>query len=217
MLKKILWTIASLLAVLIGFYPLIYYFADKRFGLLQFKDEVLLSSNLYNIAFYLHITLGGLALLIGWSQFIPKLRNSMPDLHRLIGKIYIVSVLLSSISAIFIGYFATGGIFNALGFILLGIVWFYTTASAYLSIKNGRIFQHEKMMIYSYAACFAAVTLRIYNPLLAAYFGNFESAYRIVAWLCWVPNLLVAFLIIRNKERNLADFKIKPQTLSENV
>lgn len=217
MLRKILWTFASLLAVLMGIYPLIYLFMDGRFGLLSLKDEVLLSSISYNTAFYTHIFLGGLALLIGWSQFIPKLRNSMPYIHRLIGKIYVAAVLLSSISAIFIGFYATGGIANALGFILLGIVWFSTTLSAFLYIKNGRVIQHEKMMIYSYAACFAAVTLRIYNPLLIAYFGNFELAYRIVAWLCWIPNLLVAYLIIKIKERNLNPFKIKPQALSENI
>ena len=217
MLKKILWAFASLSAVLIGIYPLIYLFADKRFGLLEFKDEVILSSVSYNTAFYLHIFLGGLALLIGWSQFIPKIRNYLPNLHRLIGKIYVAAVLLSSISAIYIGFWTTGGTVNALGFILLGIVWFSTTVSAFLYIKKGRIKQHEKMMIYSYAACFAAVTLRIYNPLLIAYFGDFDSAYRIIAWLSWIPNLLVAYLIIKIKERNLAVTKIKPQTFNQNI
>lgn len=53
-------------------------------------------------------------------------------------------------------------------------------------------------MIYSYAACFAAVTLRIWLPLLtAAFLGDFIKAYTIVAWLCWVPNIIVAYFIVR--------------------
>ena len=66
---------------------------------------------------------------------------------------------------------------------------------AYIKIKNNQIKQHQKMMIYSYAACFAAVTIRIWLPLLIIIFGNFLTAYTIVAWLCWIPNLIVANLI----------------------
>jgi hypothetical protein len=54
------------------------------------------------------------------------------------------------------------------------------------------------MMIYSYAACFAAVTLRIWLPLLISITGDFFIAYPIVAWLCWVPNLIVANLIVKS-------------------
>ena len=52
-------------------------------------------------------------------------------------------------------------------------------------------------MIYSYAACFAGAALRIWLPILIAFFGDFIVAYKIVAWLCWVPNLVVANIIIR--------------------
>jgi fatty acid desaturase len=71
---------------------------------------------------------------------------------------------------------------------------------AFVNIKNKKIEKHQKMMIYSYAACFAAVTLRIWLPLLIIVFGSFITAYTIVAWLCWVPNLIVAILITRRLE-----------------
>jgi hypothetical protein len=54
-------------------------------------------------------------------------------------------------------------------------------------------------MIRSYALCFAAVTLRIWLPLFQFALGlEFIFAYRIIAWLCWVPNLVVAELIVRS-------------------
>ena len=90
-----------------------------------------------------------------------------------------------------------GGIVASSGFISLGLVWLVTTYLAFSSIKKGQIVQHQKWMIYSYAACFAAVTLRIWLPLLTLAFGEFLTAYKIVAWLCWVPNILVAFLLVR--------------------
>ncbi len=53
--------------------------------------------------------------------------------------------------------------------------------------------------IYSYAASFAAVTLRIWLPLLTIAFQDFVVAYRIVAWLCWVPNIAFAYFWVRRK------------------
>jgi hypothetical protein len=49
---------------------------------------------------------------------------------------------------------------------------------------------HRVWVLRSYALIFAAVTLRLELPLLAVAFGDFLPAYRTVAWLCWVPNLL---------------------------
>ena len=48
-------------------------------------------------------------------------------------------------------------------------------------------------MIRSYALTLAGVTLRLDVP--AALLGPFafSTAYAAIAWLCWVPNLLIAW------------------------
>jgi hypothetical protein len=195
--QKISKIVISLFAIIIGLYPGIYFFKERTFGLLSSKSNELLTNPLWNAAFYTHIILGGIALLIGWLQFSTKLRLTNLSIHRTIGKIYIVSVLISSLSGIGLGFFATGGFVTSTGFICLGSVWFTTTLVAYLEIRKLRVEQHRRLMIYSYAVCFAAVTLRIWLPLLIIIFRDFMVAYTIVAWLCWVPNLFVANLIVR--------------------
>lgn len=73
-----------------------------------------------------------------------------------------------------------------------------TTAQGYLLIRRRKITAHRQWMLRSYSLIFGAVTLRIWLPLLILVFhGDFISPYRIVAWLSWVPNLLVAELMIR--------------------
>ena len=47
-------------------------------------------------------------------------------------------------------------------------------------------------MTRSYALCLAAVTLRLYLPSSLAAGVAFGTAYPVIAWLCWVPNVLVA-------------------------
>ncbi|WP_412467221.1 DUF2306 domain-containing protein [Pedobacter sp. KLB.chiD] len=175
---------------------------DRKFGLLNSKSIELLSNTCWNMGFYTHIILGGIALLIGWTQFSPKMRNSRMAWHRKLGKVYVVSVLLSALAGIYIGFFATGGWVSSAGFISLGVIWFFTTLKAYLYVRNGEIEKHQIMMVYSYAACFAAVTLRIWLPILTIMFGDFFKAYLVVAWLCWIPNLIVAYLITRKTLTN---------------
>jgi uncharacterized membrane protein len=198
-MKKASWITIGILSTLIGLYPIIYFLIDRRFGLLSSKSIELLNDNLWNIGFYGHITLGGLALLIGWLQFSNKLRIKKTELHRTIGKIYVISVFISGVCSLFIALYATGGIISILGFFSLGLIWLTTTTLGFKAIKKGNIELHEKFMIFSYAACFAAVTLRVWLPLLSIAMGEFNSAYRIVAWICWVPNIIVAYLIVRNK------------------
>lgn len=197
MKKKILWFLFALFAILIGLYPSIYFFMDGKTGLLSSKPDWILNSTVWHISFYTHILLGGLALLIGWLQFNNKIRINKPQVHRNIGKIYIVSVLVSAIAGFYIALFAEQGLWASLGFVCLAIIWFTTTLMGYITIRNKQIISHQIFMIYSYAACFAAVTLRIWLPLLIMSTGNFGKSYIIVAWLCWIPNLLVAHLIVR--------------------
>lgn len=189
----------TVFAIFIGLYPLRFIGMAFEDGLLGSKSPDLLANNLYLLIFYTHISLGGLALLTGFSQFFKKLRKKRLGLHKFLGKIYVLSVLLSGAAGLVIAFFATGGIVSALGFGSLAILWLYTTANAYLTIKQGKIDAHQRWMIRSYALCFAAVTLRLYIPIFLAGLGmDFLPAYKIIAWLCWIPNLLVAeFLIVR--------------------
>ncbi len=204
-INKIVWWIFGAMCVATGLYPFLYFCIDRHFGLLGQKSQVVLSDLIWNIGFYGHIVMGGIALLIGWTQFSKSLRKKRPSIHRAIGKVYVISVLISGICGIYIGFFATGGIVSRVGFISLGVIWLVTTTMAYQAIKTGDISAHQNYMIVSYACCFGAVTLRIWLPILITLLeGDFIPAYRIVAWLSWVPNILVAFYLIKRKKRVVA-------------
>jgi uncharacterized membrane protein len=200
MTKKLGYIIFVSFCILIGLYPLLYFIIDTKIGVLNHKSDLLLNDGLWNIGFYTHISLGGLALLIGWTQFNENLRKKNVNLHRNLGKVYLISVMFSGFSGLYIAYFATGGIIATLGFSCLAIIWLYSTLRAFLEIKNRSISKHQKFMTYSYAACFAAVTLRIWLPVITAFFQDFIIAYRIVAWLCWIPNIIVASVLVKQQK-----------------
>jgi hypothetical protein len=52
-------------------------------------------------------------------------------------------------------------------------------------------------MIRSFALTAAAITLRMYLPLIFVFHWNFSVAYPAIAWLCWIPNALAAEVYLR--------------------
>lgn len=197
MTKKIGFVLMGILALLIGIYPLLYAFVDEKYTLLGSKAPEILYNRIWKTAFLAHIIFGALALFIGWRQFGSSFRNKYKRLHRVIGKVYIIAVIISSVTSVYMGFYANGGIIAATGFISLGIIWLISTLVSLVSIKNGHVICHQQWMTYSYACIFAAVTLRILLPLLKSITGDPNGSYIAVAWLCWVPNLLTAYLINR--------------------
>tara|TARA_R110000744_G_scaffold189101_1_gene308301 strand:- start:1062 stop:1685 length:624 start_codon:yes stop_codon:yes gene_type:complete len=197
--SKVVWFFFAFLAIGVGLYPLIYFVIDRKFGLLASKTEELLGDIFWNVGFYGHIILGGLALIVGWVQFSKRIRNSNLKLHRTIGKIYILAALVSGFCGFFIALNATGGLIPKLAFVGSAFIWLYTTIKAFLAIRKGNVQSHQTFMIFSYAVCFSAVTLRFWLPLLTMVFQDFIIAYRITSWLSWVPNILVAYYIVKKK------------------
>lgn len=199
-MPKGFWWLLGVLSVLVGWYPIVYFIFENNFGIFNSKSTVLLTNTFWKTAFYGHIVFGGIALMIGWLQFSKTLRHNRLKLHNTIGKLYTIAVLISGVCGVYIGFFAFGGWPAKSGFITLGMIWIGTTILGYLSIRQTNIIQHKQFFTYSYAACFAAVTLRVWLPLLILVTDDIVGRYQLVAWVSWVPNMGVAYLLIKNKE-----------------
>ncbi len=198
-MKKILWVIVVVLALLIGYVPVHYLINGVEKGYLELKSQEVLHNNIWWTFLYTHITSGGIAILIGWLQFSDKLRTKRPNWHRSIGKIYVISALICSISGFYIGYYATGGLLAGLGFMSVAVIYFYTTLQGYLTIRKKHIVMHQNYMTYSYAACLAAVSLRILVPLSFIFTDDYIFSYTLIAWFAWIPNLGIAYWVNRGR------------------
>lgn len=154
------------------------------------------------LTFYAHITLAPLALFLMPFQFWNGLRVRRPAVHRVIGRIYVLSILGAGLSSIHVAMGTQAGILAAWGFGLLGVAWVLVTLKAVHLAMQRKIAQHRRWMIRSAALTFAAVTLRIYTPLVFAFGLPFEPFYVLISWACWVPNLLVVeYFLRRNPPR----------------
>lgn len=150
------------------------------------------------LALYAHIGIAPLVLALLPFQFSARLRSRRPVLHRWMGRTYALGILVSGAAALSLAANTSAGPLAGLGFWLLAVLWLGVTARAVRLAILRRIAEHRIWMIRSAALTFAAVTLRLQLPVLEMTLG-FETGYPIVAWSCWVPNLIVAEWLVRRK------------------
>jgi uncharacterized membrane protein YozB (DUF420 family) len=153
-------------------------------------------------AFYAHVVLAPVALALLPFQFRARPRANRPRVHRVLGRIYASAVLISGLGGLAMAIGTNAGVVAGVGFGALAILWLGATCYAVFLAIQRNVVAHRRWMIRSAALTFAAVTLRLYLPFLTVGFG-FEAGYAIVAWLCWVPNLIIAeWVFLTPKQRS---------------
>lgn len=155
----------------------------------------------------MHVIGGGIVLVIGGFQFWPSLRRDHINIHRWLGRIYLTFVLIGGVGGLAISPNSDGGLVAHFGFGMLAVLWLFSGWQAYAAIRRGDVTSHKVWMMRNFSMTFGAVMLRIYLGLFAASGIPFAEAYPTVAWIAWVPNLILV-------EWYLAQKATKPDKIS---
>lgn len=203
-MNRKIWFVVTCFAFLVSGYIAVQYSIMDGFQTGLVKAKLMYGSKLsefWYVMLFIHITTSIVALVIGPFTLSTKFRERNINRHRIIGRIYMVGILLGGFSGLYLSFYATGGLVAKLGFGLLSVFWLTSAYQALNRVKNKKIKDHRNWMIRNYSLTFGAVTLRIWLPLFIVLFGieRFELSYAIIAWLAWVPNLIVAELFIRKR------------------
>jgi hypothetical protein len=162
------------------------------------------------VLFYVHIIFAGVALILGPLHFVKWIRARHLRVHRFISCSYIVSVLIASPMALVMSTLNSIGISGFFGFASLALLWGFTTVKAYSSIREGDVAAYQAWMIRSFALTYGAVMLRLWFPLLIAAQLIFArglpdipvilaNAYAPTPYLCWIPNIVLAEILIARR------------------
>jgi hypothetical protein len=187
--KKIGWIIMTLLALLL------FLFASNY---LTLNPEVYFEKQkaiyiAHTVGIFSHIIGSMLAIIIGPFQFLPKsVTQRYLRLHRWMGKIYLLGVLVGGLGGLYMAFLAYGGFPARLGFATLAVSWLFSGYMAYKRIRNREIQSHRQWMVRNYALTFSAVTLRLWQVVFGFAGIEFDLAYIIVSGVGWIPNLIVA-------------------------
>ncbi|MGD0797943.1 MAG: DUF2306 domain-containing protein [Acidobacteriaceae bacterium] len=127
-----------------------------------------------------HTLAGVTALLIGPIQFSSRFRQRHLKLHRVLGRIYVVSVLIGAAT----GVALASGRPGFPGTAMQAAAWIVCTAAAFLTARNRQLLQHRQWMARSYAVTFTFVSSRVLNlwPRYWSHLGDTFAAVGVIAF-----------------------------------
>lgn len=167
------------------------------------KINIQFNKSLWLTILDIHIISTSLTILTGLLGFSKRIRIRNKALHRWIGYLYIIMVMIGSLTAGYLAPYATGGRLDSVGFNLLNIVWLVTTGMAWIKIRKKQTLLHRIWMIRSYSLCFANTTIHVVMLIATSLFSlHYVRAYEIGVWSCWIINLAIAEVIIRMTNLN---------------
>lgn len=214
--QLLLLGILAFLSFLMLKITLTYFPVSTKVGFLRIKQWMFREypasiSKFWFTAFYIHVITSMIVLLAGFTQFSKRLYKY--KIHRKMGKLYVlIVVFLSGPTGLIMGYFANGGIYSQVAFMLLSVLWMLATFLAFRYAVLRSFDKHKYWMIISFSLTLSALTLRAWKYLFTAMYDlemRPMDLYRAVAWLGWVPNLLVALIIVayqyRKRKRELTN------------
>jgi hypothetical protein len=170
------------------------------------------SFQVHHVAIAAHIAGGMVALALAPFQLLPWLRHRRIAVHRWLGRIAILGMLIGGLGGLAMAAVSYGGLASHLGFAAMALAWLATATLGYCSIRARQVAAHRRWMVRNVAITLAAVTLRLWLPVLLSTHLPFDTAYPIVAWMCWLPNLLVAEAVVRLSARPRMQAPVRPGT-----
>ncbi len=159
------------------------------------------------IASLLHILPGLLFLLIGPLQFAPYLRQRFRALHRTIGRLFIISGIISAFAVIWMVFVfpAVGGVLTQAATTVINLTMIAFLLHAFQAARTKRFSQHRSSMIRAYAIGLSVSTARIFINAADWVFGMpFEASFTGASVIGVVLNVIVAEWVIHRRPPRLA-------------
>jgi uncharacterized membrane protein len=127
-----------------------------------------------------HTLCSVIALLAGPLQFSSRLRQRHLKFHRVLGRIYMTSVLIGALT----GVALAAGRPGMPGTCMQAAAWIVCTTAAFITARNRQIDQHRQWMVRSYAVTFTFVSSRVLNlwPRYWSHLGDTFSAVGVIAF-----------------------------------
>jgi len=169
---------------------------NLKVSFLDLKGKDIVNTIHYRIAFFTHVYTSIFLVIIGLIQFWNH--KIIKNYHKHLGIAYVVIIIfLSAPSGFVMAFYANGGFWSKLSFVILTVLWIGFTYYGYSYRKKGQISHHKKMMYRSYALTLSAISLRLFKwGIVSAFELPPMDTYKFVAWAGWIVNLLIVEVFI---------------------
>lgn len=209
---KILMAVVWCSTLLFGLYILAFYVAAYSVEPHKWNESLaglhVPGGTLANSGIGLHFLAGGVILILGCIQLLPSIRQHVPSLHRISGRVYLLACLITSIGGlVFITVRGTiGGLLMDLGFGLYGALMFVCAVQTYRYARRKEFARHRAWALRLFALAVGSWLYRMEYGLWFMFTdgighqddfkGWFDG---FMAFFFFLPNLLLVELILRSQ------------------
>ncbi len=148
---------------------------------------------------------GGLVCLVSTLlQYSKLLLKRAPWLHRNLGRIYALSIIMVVFpTGVALSFVAKGGTSGTIGFLVLSFATLFTVILGMIAIYKKNIRSHQAWITRSFALVTSAITFRTIQIALSQFSGNEEKIYQASLWLSIGINAILCeyYLLKTNKKR----------------
>jgi uncharacterized membrane protein len=110
---------------------------------------------------YVHVYGGIIFLVTGCYQLIPFFRKKYIEIHRLVGKLFLIISLLVSITALILGvYFPFGNLLESYTTFIFGMFLLYAVFKAYATIRRKNVLDHSYWVRRIFFVSLSIATIR---------------------------------------------------------
>lgn len=153
----------------------------------------------------LHLVSGTIFLMLGPLQFISGIRTRWPVVHRWVGRLFVVSGLITAVSAIILNlvFPPVGGVFKSMAVYVFSVALFVSLLIALRAILRREIMRHRAWMIRSFAIGLSVSTMRVFFiPVYFLYGLPNDFTIGLGMWVGFVINIVVAEIILLRERRS---------------
>ncbi|CAN5569598.1 hypothetical protein BH10BAC2_BH10BAC2_27900 [soil metagenome] len=158
---------------------------------------------------FIHIVSGILATIVAPLQFIPYIRAHFIKVHRITGRIYVYSIVISSITSFYLCATTPENFWYALGLGGFTAAWLFTAVMGAITAMRGRIEQHRSWMIRSFVVTVGFSISRLLEDMVIQVHAEVGRVERltILSWVSWIiPLIITEWLLIKNKNKISSNF-----------
>lgn len=153
---------------------------------------------LYSAAFYVHLIVGPLTLLLGLLLLSARFRQLAPSWHRRIGRVQLAAILmLLAPSGLVLAPYAFTGAVAAAGLGTLAVATAACAMSGWRAVIRRRFAEHRRWMTRTFLLLCSAVVIRLMGGAATVTGIDDPQWYTVATWTSWSVPLLAFELVTR--------------------
>lgn len=156
---------------------------------------------------YVHVVAACLAMASGAVNFSSALLTKSRKIHRFNGWLYVVCVLIVTLSSGYMAPHSTGGKAVSIAFNMVNMYWPAATVISVIKARRNQFIMHRNWMIRSYLFCFTNLFIHVITFVCRSGFGlPYDISYTMGVYGAITLIVLAAECVIHFTSRKAMDF-----------